>query len=125
MTTLASHEHDEPEQELKGTNLSKRRCNMLGTTSGTLVQGHVEDGWGKVADAFRANFEGTPARSARHAASTRRPPCRQPVGRPRRPRGEDIIALVASTTKGATAICTHLLEQRGELDLDARGRVLA
>ena len=33
---------------------------MMGTTSGTLVQGHVEDGWGKVADAFRANFEGNP-----------------------------------------------------------------
>ena len=28
-------------------------------------------------------------------------------------------SLVASTTKGATAICAHLLAQRGELDLDA------
>lgn len=36
-----------------------------------------------------------------------------------RPWGEDTIALVASTTKGATAICAHLLAQRGELDLDA------
>ena len=32
---------------------------------------------------------------------------------------KDTIALVASTTKGATAICAHLLAQRGELDLDA------
>ena len=32
---------------------------------------------------------------------------------------EDTITLVASTTKGATAICAHLLVQRGELDLDA------
>jgi len=33
---------------------------MVGTTRGARVQGHVEDGWGKVADAFRANFEGNP-----------------------------------------------------------------
>ena len=32
---------------------------------------------------------------------------------------EDSIALVFSSTKGATAICAHLLAQRGELDLDA------
>ena len=29
-------------------------------TNGTLVQGHVEDGWGKVAATVRANFEGNP-----------------------------------------------------------------
>ena len=32
---------------------------------------------------------------------------------------EDSIVLVFSSTKGATAICAHLLAQRGELDLDA------
>jgi CubicO group peptidase (beta-lactamase class C family) len=31
----------------------------------------------------------------------------------------DTLALVFSTTKGVTAICAHLLAQRGELDLDA------
>ena len=36
-----------------------------------------------------------------------------------RPWDEDTIVAVASTTKGATAICAHLLAQRGELDLDA------
>lgn len=36
------------------------RCQMIGTTSRTPVHGHVEDGWGKVADVFRANFEGNP-----------------------------------------------------------------
>ena len=36
-----------------------------------------------------------------------------------RPWGEDTIVLIASTTKGATAICAHLLAQRGELDLEA------
>jgi CubicO group peptidase (beta-lactamase class C family) len=94
-------------------------------TSGTLVQGHVEDGWGKVADAFRANFEGNPREVG--AAC-----CVYVGGRPvvdlwggladreaNRPWDKDTIVTVASTTKGATAICAHLLVQRGELDLDA------
>jgi CubicO group peptidase (beta-lactamase class C family) len=89
------------------------------------VQGHVEEGWGKVADAFLENFEGTPGEVG--AAC-----CVYVGGRPvvdlwggladreaSRPWDEDTIALVASTTKGATAICAHLLVQRGELDLDA------
>ena len=33
---------------------------MVSTTSGTLVRERVEDGWGKVADDFRADFEGNP-----------------------------------------------------------------
>jgi CubicO group peptidase (beta-lactamase class C family) len=36
-----------------------------------------------------------------------------------RPWNEDTIVEVASSTKGATAICAHLLAQRGELDLEA------
>ncbi|SCK53059.1 MULTISPECIES: serine hydrolase domain-containing protein [unclassified Streptomyces] len=36
-----------------------------------------------------------------------------------RPWRGDTIVQVASTTKGATAICAHMLAQRGELDLDA------
>lgn len=94
-------------------------------TSGTLVQGHVEGGWGKVADAFRANFEGNPGEVG--AAC-----CVYVGGRPvvdlwggladsstNRSWDKDTIGAVASTTKGATAICAHLLVQRGELDLDA------
>ena len=97
----------------------------MGTTSGTPVQGHVEDGWGKVADAFRGNFEGSPGEIG--AAC-----CVYAGGRPvvdlwggladreaNRPWNEDTIAEVASTTKGATAICAHMLVQRGELDVDA------
>ncbi len=43
-----------------------------------------------------------------------------PAGRePDRAWGEDTIVRVASTTKGAAAICAHMLAQRGELDLDA------
>lgn len=89
------------------------------------MQGHVEDGWGKVADAFRANFEGEPGEVGASC-------CVYVGGRPvadlwggladseaNRPWNEDTIALVASTTKGATAICAHMLAERGELDLDA------
>lgn len=36
-----------------------------------------------------------------------------------RPWEEDTLQLFFSTTKGVTAICAHLLAQRGELDLDA------
>lgn len=98
---------------------------MVSTTSGAPVRGHVEEGWGKVADAFRANFEQQPGEVG--AAC-----CVYVGGRSvvdlwggladreaNRPWGRDTIAQVASTTKGATAICAHLLAQRGELDLDA------
>jgi CubicO group peptidase (beta-lactamase class C family) len=98
---------------------------MASTASGTSVQGHAAEGWGKVADAFLANFEGNPGEVG--AAC-----CVYVGGRPvvdlwggladreaNRPWGEDTIALAASTTKGATAICAHMLVQRGELDLDA------
>ncbi|RZQ60969.1 serine hydrolase domain-containing protein [Amycolatopsis suaedae] len=84
----------------------------------------VEDGWGKVADVFRANFDRGDELGAACAVYV--------DGRPvvdlwdgvadraaNRPWGRDTIALVASTTKGAVAICAHLLAQRGELDLDA------
>ena len=36
-----------------------------------------------------------------------------------RPWAEDTLQLVYSTTKGATAICAHLLAERGALDLEA------
>ncbi|SMD25919.1 CubicO group peptidase, beta-lactamase class C family [Kibdelosporangium aridum] len=85
----------------------------------------VEHGWGKVADAFRANFNGNPGEIG--AA------CSVYVGgRPvvnlwdglanraaNRPWRKNTIVRVASTTKGATAICAHILAQRGQLDLDA------
>ncbi len=98
---------------------------MVSKTSGTLVRGHVEEGWGKVADVFRANFEGNPGEVG--AAC-----CVYVGGRPvvdlwggladrgaNRPWDKDTIGAVASTTKGAAAICAHMLVQRGQLDLDA------
>ncbi|NUP10693.1 MAG: beta-lactamase family protein [Polyangiaceae bacterium] len=98
---------------------------MLETTGNVVVHGHVEQGWGKVADVFKANFEGNPGEVG--AAC-----CVYVGGRPvvdlwggladsdeKRPWNKDTITLVASTTKGATAICAHMLVQRGQLDLDA------
>jgi len=74
---------------------------------------------------FRTNFEGSPGEVG--AAC-----CVYADGRPvvdlwgglanseaNRPWDKDTIVAVASTTKGAAAICAHLLVQRGELDLDA------
>ncbi|HEY1295578.1 MAG TPA: serine hydrolase domain-containing protein [Chloroflexota bacterium] len=100
---------------------------MASTTHTTLIQGHVEDGWGKVADAFRANFDGGAGPGEVGAAVAV-----YAHGRPvvdlwggladreaNHPWTEDTIVEVASTTKGATAISAHLLAQRGELDLDA------
>jgi CubicO group peptidase (beta-lactamase class C family) len=98
---------------------------MASTTNGVCVQGHVEAGWEKVADAFQANFDGDPGEIG--AAC-----CVYVGGRPvvdlwggladsetNRSWNEDTIVQIASTTKGATAICAHMLVQRGELDLDA------
>jgi len=93
--------------------------------SAAQIHGEVANGWGPVADVFRANFDGSPGEVG--AAC-----CVYVGGRPvvdlwggladreaNRPWDRDTIALVASTTKGATAICAHLLVQRGLLDLDA------
>lgn len=89
------------------------------------MHGHVEEGWGRVADVFRANFHGTPGEAG--AAC-----CVYVNGRPvvdlwggqanraaNTPWDRNTIAAVASTTKGAAAICAHLLVQRGALELDA------
>ncbi|MFI6497826.1 serine hydrolase domain-containing protein [Nonomuraea typhae] len=85
---------------------------------------HVEHGWGKVADVFRANFEAPGEVGAACSVYA--------GGRPvvnlwdgladreaKRPWRKSTIVQVASTTKGATALCAHILAQRGELDLDA------
>jgi CubicO group peptidase (beta-lactamase class C family) len=88
------------------------------------VTGRADDGWGKLADAFRANFE----RGFEHGAAC----CVYVHGRPvvdlwggtadtrtNRPWAEDTVAVVFSAAKGATAICAHILVERGLLDLDA------
>lgn len=90
----------------------------------TKIQGRVDEGWGKVADVFAANFD---ERDELGAAC-----CVYAGGRPvvdiwagvadkrdGRPWVEDTVVLVFSTTKGITAICAHMLAEQGLLDLDA------
>jgi CubicO group peptidase (beta-lactamase class C family) len=87
------------------------------TMPGTRISG-VEDGWGKVADVFRANFEGDPGEvgAACSVYVDGRPVVDLWDGladrKTNRPWTGDTVAQVASTTKGATAICAHLLAQR-------------
>jgi CubicO group peptidase (beta-lactamase class C family) len=85
------------------------------------MEGLVEPGFEAVADAFRANF----VLHGEVGAAF----CLYRDGRPvvdiwdgtadQGPWQADTLQLVFSTTKGATAICAHLLAQRGQLDLDA------
>ncbi|TMR88040.1 serine hydrolase domain-containing protein [Nonomuraea basaltis] len=84
----------------------------------------VEEGWGELADAFRANFEDPGEVGAACCVYVGGRPVANLWGgladrEANRPWSEDTIVHVASTTKGATAICAHMLAQRGELDLDA------
>lgn len=88
------------------------------------VNGVVENGWEQVADTFRANFKEGKDLGAGC--------CVYVDGRAvvdvwggvaeresNRPWERETVVAVASTTKGATAMCAHLLVERGELDLDA------
>jgi CubicO group peptidase (beta-lactamase class C family) len=90
-----------------------------------VLHGHVDAGWGRVADVFTANFQGDPGEvgAACCVYVDGRPVVDLWAGLADREAGRawerDTIVLVASTTKGAAAICAHLLAQRGELDLDA------
>jgi CubicO group peptidase (beta-lactamase class C family) len=90
-----------------------------------VIEGLVEPGFGGVADALRSNFE----RRGEVGAAC----CVHVDGRPvvdiragiadvatGRLWAEDTLALVFSTTKGATAICANLLVERGLLHPDAR-----
>ncbi|HEX9530315.1 MAG TPA: serine hydrolase domain-containing protein, partial [Acidimicrobiales bacterium] len=86
------------------------------------VLGHVDDGWGKVADAFRSNLEDHDLGAAFCAEVGGRRVVDVWGGvadaRTGRPWQEDTIAVVFSVTKGAVAICANRLVERGELDLD-------
>lgn len=90
----------------------------------TDIEGRVEPGFEPVRDAFARNFSDHGDLGAAF--------CLYLEGRPvvdlwggtadegsGRRWAEDTLALIFSTTKGATALCAHLLAQRGQLDLDA------
>jgi CubicO group peptidase (beta-lactamase class C family) len=88
------------------------------------VDGHVEQGWGHVADAFADNFVRQGDVGAACAIYHRGIPVIDVWGgtadaHTGRPWLADTIACMNSATKGATTICALLLAQRELLDLDA------
>jgi CubicO group peptidase (beta-lactamase class C family) len=97
---------------------------MPGTVAVTDIKGSTAEGWGQVADAFRANFQsGAEIGAAVAVYAGGKPVVDIWAGtadkRTGRPWDRDTIAVVMSTTKGATAICANRLVEQGVLDLDA------
>jgi CubicO group peptidase (beta-lactamase class C family) len=92
--------------------------------SGATVHGRCETRFAAVRDAFAANFEAGREVGASFAATVDGEPVVDLWGghadrAGTRPWEEDTIVNVFSTTKAMTAICAHLLVDRGELDVDA------
>lgn len=90
----------------------------------TDITGTVADGFEPVREAFETNFREHGEVGAGVAVYVDGELVVDLVGgvaddRTGRPYDRDSLQLVFSTTKGAAAICGHLLAQRGELDLDA------
>ena len=88
------------------------------------INGTVAPGFDRVRDAFAANFEKhgeVGAAFSLYHRGVKVVDLWGGVADPAsgRPWAEDSIVMVFSSTKGATAVCAHLLAQRGELDLDA------
>lgn len=86
--------------------------------------GRVEPGFEAVAEVFEANFTergDVGAAFCLYAGGRKVVDIWGGVADPKagRPWAEDTLTLVYSTTKGVTAICAHLLAERGQLDLDA------
>ncbi len=88
------------------------------------IRGTVEPGFGKVADAFRRNFDENGEVGAgfclyadgRTVVDITGGTADRATGRPY---DESTLQLVFSTTKGATAICAAILNEDGLLDYDA------
>lgn len=94
-------------------------------TSSTLIDGDVDEGYGKVADAFRRNFAS--GREIGSAVAVYRDG-RKVVdlwggyrdGRTRTPWQRDTLVNVFSTTKGIASLAVALAVSRGLLDYDAK-----
>jgi len=88
------------------------------------IQGTVEDGYGKVADAFQQNFAEHGELGAAFSVYVDGVPkvdiwAGVADGRTGRPWEEDTLQLVFSTTKGAAAICVARLVEEGAIDYGA------
>jgi CubicO group peptidase (beta-lactamase class C family) len=91
----------------------------------TTISGEVAEGFEPVRDAFAANFAEHGDLGAGVAVYVDGELVVDLVGGETDEAGHgpypaDALQLVFSTTKGAAAMCAHLLAQRGELDLDAK-----
>ncbi|HEU4672210.1 MAG TPA: serine hydrolase domain-containing protein [Candidatus Limnocylindrales bacterium] len=90
---------------------------------GRTIRGWVDEGFGPVADAFRANFEGrgdlgsacAVYRGGRAIVDVWGGTADRRTGRPWDP---GTAAVIFSCSKGIVAICVYLLVQAGRLDLD-------
>jgi CubicO group peptidase (beta-lactamase class C family) len=89
----------------------------------TEIRGSVEPGFEEVRDAFEANFSDHGEVGAGFALYVEGRQVVDLTGgvadSSGRPYDDRTLQMVFSTTKGATAVCAHLLAQRGDLDLDA------
>lgn len=90
----------------------------------TEVRGHVADGFEAVAEAFEENFRDHGDVGAGVAVVVDGECVVDLTGgvadpATGAPYTEDTLQLIFSSTKGAAAICGHLLAERGELDFDA------
>ncbi|MEE4299045.1 MAG: serine hydrolase domain-containing protein [Pseudomonadales bacterium] len=94
---------------------------VIETARGT-VQGHVHEDFTSVRDAFVQNFDERGEVGASVSLSVEGETVVDLWGghfdlEGTRPWEEDTVSLVFSVTKAATALCAHLLIERGELDL--------
>src|SRR5579862_8583801 len=88
------------------------------------IEGQVEPGYEGVRDAFAANFTSHGDVGAAFCLYVKGRKVVDIWGgladaKTGRKWDEDTLTLVYSTSKGVSAICAHLLAQRGQLDLDA------
>ena len=88
------------------------------------VSGLVGSGFEEVRDVFAANFDGLGDVGASFCVYREGEAVVDLVGGVTEQGGSDPytrdhLQLIFSSTKGATAICAHMLAERGELDLDA------
>jgi CubicO group peptidase (beta-lactamase class C family) len=88
----------------------------------TEIRGTVEAGFEEIRDVFEANFTDHGEVGAGFAVYLDGQPVVDLTGGTTAdgtPYGADTLQMVFSSTKGATALCAHLLAQRGLLDLHA------
>jgi CubicO group peptidase (beta-lactamase class C family) len=95
------------------------------TRAGKPIRGRCAPGYEAVADAFLTNFDAHDELGASVCVDVEGERVVDLWGGARTPAGdeawgEDTMSIVFSCTKAATALCAHILADRGELDVHAR-----